>query len=209
MTRSAEGVRAKLMATHGLVMIALGLAICYVRSTMTGLFFSVVGGALASLLVATALVFLSVVDWICAIGGGYLQIARLRWFLLVATAAAACSLFYVFYPEATITIFCKMLGFYAGCLALGKLDLARSWRGGRKEKLVIYFLAGLAVAFSVALVIAAPREEYLALALIAAYSLFIGTQILLTLYLLRSRTANFGICNTGFRRGEIQKSMTL
>jgi hypothetical protein len=189
MARWAEVTQANLMLIHGLAMIVLGLGICYVRSTMTDLVFSVIGGALASLLVVAALVFLSVVDWICAIGSGYRQITRLRWLLIVGTSAAACSLVFVFYPSSTVNIFCDLVALYAGCLAVGKLELARGWRGSKQEQSVMYALAAVALGFSVALAIVASRGERLALAFMAAYSLFMGSQILLTLYLLRSRTA--------------------
>jgi hypothetical protein len=196
------------MLIHGLAMIALGLGIYYVRSTMTDLLFYVIGGALASLLVAAALVFLGVVDWICAIGSGYPQITRLRWLLIVGTLAAMCSLVFIFYPSSTVAIFCDLLALYAGCLALGKLELARAWRGGKQEQGVMYALAAVALGFSVALAIVAPRGERVALAFMAAYSLFMGSQILLTLYLLRSRTANLGTSSHAVGKHGIERSLT-
>lgn len=207
MAQWAEGTRARFMTTHGLALIALGLGTYYVRSTMTNPLFSVIGGALACLLMAATLLFLSVLDWICAIGSGYAQIARLRWLLIVGTSAAACALFLVFYPSSTVAMFCNLLALYAGCLALGKFELARSWRGSKRERSLMYILGALALAFSVALLIATPQGERFALSVMAVYCLFMGSQILLTLYFLRSRTANLGVSNAGFRKDGIEQSM--
>jgi hypothetical protein len=87
MIRLTEGTRTKLMLTHGYAMLALGLALFYIRATMTNLFFYVFGGALALLLVAGSFLFIAVVDWICAAGLGCHQVSRLRGLLVISTGA--------------------------------------------------------------------------------------------------------------------------
>ena len=59
MMRLTESTRARLMLTHGYTMLALGLALFYIRATMTNLFFYVFGGAFALLLVAGSLLFIA------------------------------------------------------------------------------------------------------------------------------------------------------
>ena len=77
MIRLTERTREKLMLVHGCSMVLLGLALFYIRSTMTNLFFYVFGSAFALLLVAASLLFITGVDWICAMGlGRHQQIAR-------------------------------------------------------------------------------------------------------------------------------------
>ena len=57
MIRLTENTRVRLMLTHGYTMLLLGLALFYVRATMTNLMFYVFGGAFALLLVAGSLLF--------------------------------------------------------------------------------------------------------------------------------------------------------
>jgi hypothetical protein len=154
-----ESTREKLMIAHGCSMVALGLALFYVRATMTNLFFYVFGGAFALLLVAASLLFIAGVDWICATGPGCRQVSRLRGFLFLSTAVALCSLLLIFYPGATMQMLCYLLAVYALSLSIGKFGFARSWNGSKREQAVMYILAGVALAFSGALVGFAAEDD--------------------------------------------------
>ena len=185
MIRLTESTRVRLMVIHGWTMVGLGLALLYVRATMTNLLFYVVGGAFALLLVAASLLFIAGVDWICAIGLGCHRVSRLRGFLLVSTAAAACSVFLIFYPGATLQMLCYILAVYALSLSVGKVALARSWNGTARELTVMYILAGIGFVFAAALLAVAGRDERDSLAVVAGYSLFMGLQMLLSMYFLQ------------------------
>jgi hypothetical protein len=185
MIRLTENTRIKLMAIHGWTMVGLGLALFYIRATMTNLFFDVIGGAFALLLVAASLLFIAGVDWICAAGRGCHRVSSLRGFLLVSTAAAACSVFLILYPGATIQMLCYVVAVYALSLSVGKVALARSWKGTAREHTVMYILAGIGFAFAGALLAVAGRDERDSLAVMAGYSLFMGLQMLLSMYFLQ------------------------
>jgi hypothetical protein len=185
MIRLTENTRITLMVIHGWTMLGLGLALFYIRSTMTNLLFNVIGGALALLLVAASLLFIAGVDWICAAGLGCHRVGSLRGFLLVSTAAAACSVFLIFYPGATLQMLCYVLTVYALSLSAGKVALARSWTGTAREHTVMYILAGIGFAFAGALLAVAGRGERESLAVVAGYSLFMGVQMLLSMYFLQ------------------------
>jgi hypothetical protein len=187
MIRLAENTRIKLMLVHGVAMMALGLALFYIRATMTNLFFDVFGGAFALLLVAASLLFIAGVDWICAAGLGCRQVSRLRGFLFLSTAVAASTFFLILYPGATIQMLCYVLAVYALLLSVGKFGLAKAWNGTRREQAVMYLLAGIALAFSASLVGFAGRDDRASLAVIASYSLFMGFQMLLTMYFLQQQ----------------------
>jgi hypothetical protein len=187
MIRLTEKTRVRLMTIHGFAMLALGLALFYVRATMTNLLFYVIGGAFALLLVAASLLFIAGVDWICAAGLGRRQMSRLRGFLFLSTAAAACSVFLILYPGSTIRMLCYVLAVYALSLSLGKFGLARSWNGTKREQAVMYILAGVALAFSAALVAFAGQDERASMAVVASYSLFMGFQMLLTMYFMQQQ----------------------
>ena len=179
-----ENTRARLMVTHGYVMVGLGLALFYLRATMTNLFFYVFGGAFALLLVAGSLLFIAGVDWICAAGLGCRQVSRLRGLLFVSTAVAAGSVLLIFYPGTTPQMMCYVIAAYALLLGLGKLSLARSWGGSKWERVIMYILAVVALAFSACLVGFAGPDDRDSLAVLAGYSLFMGLQMLLTMYFL-------------------------
>ncbi|MGB8538369.1 MAG: hypothetical protein WCD57_18250 [Acidobacteriaceae bacterium] len=185
MIRLNENTRARLMMIHGYVMLALGLALFYIRATMTNLFFYVFGAAFALLLVAASLLFIAGIDWICAAGLGCRQVSRLRGFLFLSTAVAACSVVLILYPGATIQMLCYMIAIYALALGVGKFGLARSWNGSSRERAVMYVLAGIALAFSICLAGVAGQDDRESLALVAGYSLFMGFQMLLTMYFLQ------------------------
>jgi hypothetical protein len=196
MMRLTENTRAKLMVTHGYLMLGLGLALLYVRATMTNVFFYVFGSAVALLLVAGSLLFIAGVDWICAAGLGCRQVSRLRGLLFVSTAVAASSLLLIFYPGATVQMMCYVIAIYALLLSVGKFYLARSWGGSKREQVILYLLAFAALAFSVCLVGFAGPDDRDSLAVLAGYSLFLGLQMLLTMYFLERqvlKTARLGL----------------
>lgn len=189
MFRLNENTRVKLMRIHGFAMLALGLCLFYIRATMTNLLFDVFGCALAMLLVAASLLFIAGVDWLCAAGLGLRQVSRLRGFLFLSTAVAACGVFLILYPGANLRMLCYVLAVYALSLSLGKFGLARAWIGTKRQQMVMYILAGIAVAFSAALVVFAGQDDRVALAVVATYSLFMGLQMLLTMYFLLQEPA--------------------
>lgn len=172
------------MLTHGCLMLALGLALFYVRATMTNFFFYVLGGAFALLLVAGSLLFLAAVDWLCVADLGHHQVRRLRGFLFVSTGAAACSVLLILFPGVTVPMMCYVVAAYAMLLGAGKFSLARSWNGGRGGRITMYTLAVVALGFSAALVGFAGNDDRDSLAVLATYSLFMGFQMLLTMYFL-------------------------
>lgn len=191
MLRLNENTRVKLMTIHGFAMLALGLSLFYIRATMTNLFFYILGGAFAMLLVAASLLFIAGVDWLCAAGLGRRQVSRLRGLLFLSTAVAACGVFLIFYPGATLGMLRYVLAIYALLLSVGKFGLARAWIGTKRQQMVMYILGGIAVAFSVALIVFAGRDDRDTLAMVASYSLFMGFQMLLTMrFLLQQPVQN-------------------
>jgi hypothetical protein len=187
MTRLTESIRTRLMLIHGFTMLALGVGLFYIRGMMTNLFSEIIGGAFALLLVAASLLFIAGLDWLCAVRLGRRYLSRLRRFLFLNTAAAACSVFLVFYPNSSIRLLCYALAVYALSLSLAKFGLAKPWAGAKREQVIMYILAGGGLAFSAILIAFAGQDDRNALAVIASYSLFIGFQMLLTMYLLQQK----------------------
>jgi hypothetical protein len=203
MMRLTENIRARLMLIHGYTMLALGLALFFIRATMTNLFFYVFGGAFSLLLVAASLLFIAGVDWICAAGLGCQQVSRLRGLLFVSTGAAACSVLLILYPGTTIQMMCYVIAVYALSLSAGKFSLARSWKGSKREQAIMYLLAFVALAFSGCLVAFAGRDDRQSLGVVAGYSLFMGFQMLLTMYFLERQVLKRSGLTLGLRGASV------
>ena len=83
---------------------------------------------------------------------------------------------------------CYVLAVYALLLSVGKFGLAKLWNGTRREQGAMYLLGGIALVFSASLVGFAGHDDRASLAVIASYSLFMGFQMLLTMYFLQQRS---------------------
>ena len=192
MLRLNESTRATLMMMHGFAMVGLGLGLFYIRTTMTNPLYDVIGSAFALLLAAASLLFIAVVDWICVIGLGSHQAYRLRVLLLLSTGAAGGGVFLIFYPNGTIRLLCYLIAVYALLLSIGKFRLARYWtrywKGTKREQVAKYILACIAFFFCVLLVTVSGQSERDAIGVIAGYSIFVGLQMLLSLYYLQQQT---------------------
>ena len=116
MIRSTESARVRLVTANGFIMLALGLALFYIRSSMTELLFYVLGGAFTLLLVAASLLFIAGLDWLCAASLGRRQVSRLRGLLFLSTAVAACTVLMVFYlaqPSGCCATSSRSMGFHS------------------------------------------------------------------------------------------------
>lgn len=169
-------------------MLGLGMGLFYIRAMMTNLFYYVFGCALALLLIAASLLLIAALDWLCAAGLGSRQIAKLRGLLLLSTAAAASSIILILYPSSTIRMLSYLIAIYALLHGIGKFRLAKYWKGTIREQVVMYVLAGMAFFFSALLVVVGPRDERDILAVVGGYCLFMGFQMLLSMYYLQQQT---------------------
>jgi len=190
---------------HSVAMLTLGFALFYVRATMSNLFFYVFGGAFSLLLVAASLLFIAALDWICATGLGVRQVSRLKGLLFVSTAAAVASVFLILFPGASLRIACWVIALYALALGGGKLSLAQSWRSRPREQKILYALAVSALAFGGALIALAIHgaDDRAFLAVIAGYAVFMGFQMLLTMYFLQQQMLKKVKAGSGFTRASV------
>jgi hypothetical protein len=182
MTQIIETKRAKLMMFHGFSMLMLGMLLLYIRETMA--FFYAYGCALAMLLIAASLILLAALDWICIVGQGAERASKLRGVLFISVGAAASGAVLALSPGATIKMFCYLIAFYALLLSFGKYKLARYWNGPEHIRIVMYVLAAVALLFGVLLLLMAGGDERNVITLLASYSLFMGAQVLLTIFYL-------------------------
>ena len=159
-----------------------GNAPFHVRETMAH--FYAFGCALAMLLIAASLIMLAALDWICVVGQGAEQASKLRGILSISVGAAFGGVVLALYPGATISLFCYLIAFYALLLSFAKFNLARYWSGPERARIVMYVLAAIALLFGMLMVIMAGWDARNVIALLAFYSLFMGAQMLLTIFYL-------------------------
>jgi uncharacterized membrane protein HdeD (DUF308 family) len=107
----------------------------------------------------------------------------------VSTVAAASSVFLLLDARSTVRLLCYFLALYSLLLGVGKVFLARYWKGTPGDQVGVYILAGLSVAFSALLVLVAGQDERTALAVVAGYSLFVGLLMLFSTYYLQQQMA--------------------
>ena len=185
--------RLALLMAHGVEMVGIGLALFYVRATMTNFIYDIFGSIFALMLIAASLLLSAMLDWVCAVGIGIQHFIELRRYLFLSMISAGAGLFFVLYPAASIRLICYFSAAYALFLGIGKLWLAQHWDVGRSLKTALRVLGGIAVCFSGVLVAVGDKEDRSAIALLALYSIFVGGQMLLTTsYLYRQRTALTG-----------------
>jgi len=170
---------------HGSVMVFLGLALLYVRGSMTNLFFDFIGGVFALLLVVASLLFIALADWMSVIGFGAKQVSRLRRLLFLSTATGVGGLLLILSPAPTTPMLCYFVAAYALLLGVGKIQIAMRWRGDRGGKALMWVLALFALLFSGVLVGVAGKGDWAAVTALAIYSLFMGIQMFLCLLLLQ------------------------
>lgn len=182
MAHVKETTRATLMMLHGFCMSMLGMLLLHVRETMAH--FYAFGCALAMLLIAASLIMLAALDWICVVGQGAEQASKLRGILSISVGAAFGGVVLALYPGATISLFCYLIAFYALLLSFAKFNLARYWSGPERARIVMYVLAAIALLFGMLMVIMAGWDARNVIALLAFYSLFMGAQMLLTIFYL-------------------------
>jgi uncharacterized membrane protein HdeD (DUF308 family) len=178
------------LTTNGIAMLGIGLALLYIRATMTNVIFDVFGAVFALMLVAASLLLSALLDFVCLAGMRFHHLKELRGYLLLSMISAGVGLFFLFYPLASIQVLCYFIAAYALFLGIGKLRLAQHWDCGSREKLVINVLGCMAVCFSGILVAVANGEELNVIEVLGLYSLFVGAQMLLsTFYLYRQRVS--------------------
>jgi hypothetical protein len=177
------------MVAQGIAMLVVGLVLLSLRATMTIELFTLLGSVLSLLLIAGSLLFIAITDVLSNIGLGSRHAPRLRVFLIGSALAAAGGVFVILYGPMTVRSACWLLAVYSLMLSIGKAHLAWHWSGTRQAQGAIAGLAGVALLFTALLVSFARGvgDERNPLVVIAAFALFSGLQMLLTMAWIHAR----------------------
>lgn len=178
-----DSTRKGLMIVQGVGMLVVGVVLLFLRATMTIGLFTVLGSVLSLLLIAGSLLFVAVTDLLSSIGLDARHVPHLRHLLIATAFAAAAGVLIILFGPMTVRPACYLLSAYALILSIGKAHLAKHWSGTRQAQFVIALLAAVALLFSGLLSAVAflAQDERDVLVTIAAYSLFMGLQMLVTM----------------------------
>jgi hypothetical protein len=191
MKAMSDSTRKGLMVVQAIAILVVGLVLLFLRATMTIGLFTVLGSILSLLLIAASLLFIAITDVLSSIGLDSGHVPHLKRILLATAVAAVAGVFVILFGPMSIRWACYLFAGYSLMLGVGKAHLARHWAGTRQVQVVIALLAAIALFFSglLATVAFLAEDERNALVVIAAYSIFMGLQMLLTMYYVQRGTA--------------------
>ncbi|MGA7524015.1 MAG: hypothetical protein WBW84_16300 [Acidobacteriaceae bacterium] len=185
-----DSTRKGLMVAQGIAMLVVGVVLLFLSATMTIDLFTLLGSILSLLLITGSLLFIAITDVLSSIGLDSRHAPHLRRLLVGSAIAAVAGVFVILYGPMTIRSACWLLAVYSLMLSIGKAHLAWHWFGTKQVKVAIGGLACIALIFTGLLVTVArvADDERNALIVIAAFALFSGLQMLLTMAYVHAQT---------------------
>ncbi len=178
MVREAK-VHTTVLVAQGILMIALGLALFWVRSTMTNIVFEATGCVVAVLLTAAGLLLIGVIDGIGGLALHHGHRRELHFYLFLAAVAMGAGLFFWISPWGSVQLLAVLAGLQALIWGGWDLRLASHLRDHPRERKALRVLGAITLALGVLLVIGMEFTSRGALFLLAAYVTYIGVHILL------------------------------
>ena len=178
MVREAK-IHTRVLVAQGIVMIALGLTLFWVSSTMTNILFEATGCVVAVLLTAAGLLLIGVID---AIGGLALHKGHrreLHLYLLFATTAMAAGLFFWVSPLGSVQLLALLAGLQGLFWGGWDLRFASHLRDHPRERKALRWMGAITLGLGVLLIIGLEFTSRGALLLLAIYLTYIGAHILM------------------------------
>ena len=178
MVREAK-VHTTVLVVQGILMIALGLALFWVRSTMTNIVFEATGTVVAVLLTAAGLLLIGVIDGIggLALHRGHRR--ELHFYLFFAALAMGAGLFFWLSPWGSVQMLAVLAGLQGLIWGGWHLRFASHLRDHPRERKALHWLGAITLALGMLLVIGMEFTSRGALFLLATYVTYIGIHILL------------------------------
>jgi uncharacterized membrane protein HdeD (DUF308 family) len=178
MVREAK-VHTTILVAQGILMIALGLALFWVRSTMTNLVFEATGCVVAVLLTAAGLLLIGVIDCIAGLALHHGHRRELHFYLFFAALSMGAGLFFWLSPRGSVQMLAVLAGLQALIWGGWDLRLASHLRDHPRERRALWILGAITLVLGVLLVIGMELTSRGALFLLATYVTYIGIHILL------------------------------
>jgi uncharacterized membrane protein HdeD (DUF308 family) len=178
MVREAK-VHTTVLVAQGILMIALGLALFWVRSTMTNIVFEATGCVVAVLLTAASLLLIGVIDCIAGVALHHGHRRELHFYLFFAALAMGAGLFFWMSPWGSVQLLAVLAGLQGLIWGGWDLRFASHLHDHPRERKALRLLGAITLALGVLLVIAMEFTSRGALFLLASYVTYIGIHILL------------------------------
>jgi hypothetical protein len=178
MVRQAK-IRTTILLAQGTLMILLGLALFWVRSTMTNIVFEATGTVVAVLLTAAGLLLIGVIDCIGGLALLHGHRRELHFYLLFAALAMGAGLFLWLSPWGSVQLLAVLAGLQGLIWGGWDMRFASHLRDHPRERRALRFMGAITVMLGVLLVIAMEFTSRGALFLLSTYVTYIGIHILL------------------------------
>lgn len=160
-------------------MILLGLALFWVRSTMTNIVFAATGCVVAVLLTAAGLLLIGVIDCIGGLILGRCHRRELHWYLFFAALAMGTGLFFWLTPWGSVQLLAVLAGVQGLIWSGWDLRFASHLQDHPRERRAMRLLGVITLAMGALLVAGMEFTSRGALFLLATYLTYIGIHILL------------------------------
>ncbi len=169
----------RILIVHGVLALCLGLALFYLRTSMTNQIFEAVDIVIAVTLAAAALVLGGIADWFAAWNEGIKHLHRLAFYLLAGLALALAGVFLGIYSQVSMQRLVIFAAIHA--VAFGVLALTLSSRANRHalERRGFYLFGALSIVFSGTMTgLARQLDDPAATTTLGVYFCFVGTTLL-------------------------------
>jgi uncharacterized membrane protein HdeD (DUF308 family) len=178
MVREAK-VHTTVLVAQGIVMIALGLALFWVRSTITNILFEASGCVVAVLLMAAGLLLIGVIDGIggLALHKGHRR--ELHCYLLFAAISMVVGLFLWMSPWGSVQLLALLAGLQGLFWGGWDLRFASHLRDHPRERKALRLMGMITLVLGALLILGMEFTSRGALLLLASYLTYIGVHLLM------------------------------
>ena len=172
-------IRTRVLATHGVLAVCLGLALLYLGADMGSGLSEIADVAVAIVLSAAALILAALCDWFAAFRAGLKHLHQLKFYLLGGSLFALAGAMLVMYTRVvTLEWLVLLAAVHASASGVFGIVLAGKAKHHRKERLALYLFGGLSILFAAAMasLIGYQRDRSATLTL-GAYMCFVGGKV--------------------------------
>lgn len=173
-------IHLRILVIHGVLAFWLGLALFYLRATMTNWFFEGIAVVFAILLAATSLILGGIADWMAAWWEGSKHLNRLTFYLFAGLVSALAGAFLGIYLPFSMQWLLLLAALHA--LFFGLLSFSLAWKAkhhGGFERRAMYLFGAASVIFSGTMASLATRlDNRGAAAILGVYFCFVSMRLL-------------------------------
>ena len=173
------GIRTTLLAIHGVLALALGLVLLYLRGTMTNVFFEALAIVFSVMLASAALILAAITDWFVAFGSGMRSAHRIIFYILGGIALVLIGLSLAYFPAVHLQWLVVLAVVHALAFGISAFAFAFNAEHLPFERNAMRILGAISVILSGAMAGWLDHlDDRMAVSLLGLYSCFVGIKIL-------------------------------